>query len=124
MTKLNFGDFPSACGGNYAVILLNGANSDLWWLNSNPRFIRDLWNGSSARLCADGAANYVLEALLTLNFKYPNKIVGDFDSITQEAKDHFTKEVRCSFLLEKCRTSKCSISRMTKIRRICKSAST
>ncbi|KAM0682823.1 hypothetical protein MDAP_002059 [Mitosporidium daphniae] len=62
---------------------------DRFWIHSDPLSIRSLWNGSSVRLCADGAANHLLRILPNFDFELPSQIIGDLDSITHETRQYF-----------------------------------
>ena len=80
----------------YAVILLNCQIDE----RQRAHFLR-IWTRARVRLCADGAANRLVEAFgfepwmkdSTNTLPAPQAIVGDLDSIRPEVKEFFIKQV-------------------------------
>lgn len=68
-----------------------------------PAHMKDLWEESGPRLCADGGANRLFSWSKSLgsgsdgSLYVPSAIVGDFDSIKPEIEEHFVSHV-CSLL--------------------------
>ncbi|KAL3097559.1 hypothetical protein niasHS_004007 [Heterodera schachtii] len=50
-----------------------------------------IWNSANIRLCTDGAANRLMKLCSdgTDQLKVPELIIGDFDSVSTEARHHF-----------------------------------
>lgn len=61
------------------LILLNTPLDD-------ERLVREAWSRSSLRVCADGAADRLLDRLPSL---VPDLIVGDLDSVTHHSLKHY-----------------------------------
>lgn len=71
---------PIESGKPYTALALN------YWL---PQFFSELWDKAKTRVCADGGANRVASYFEGKDFKKPNFVVGDFDSLRQDVKKTF-----------------------------------
>ena len=57
-------------------------------LNGSPppeKLLKDLWESHEIKICADGAANYLLKLGI-----HPDIIIGDFDSVSGESLQAFS----------------------------------
>ena len=77
---------PGASTQRRALILLNTPLSE--------SVVRTAWDCCSLRICSDGAANRLLAVLPDFT---PDLVVGDMDSITPAARDHYSAR-GCSIL--------------------------
>ena len=77
---------PIESGKPYAVIALNYIL---------PKFLPQIWESAKLRICADGGANRVLKHFKTIgqtNYKFPQYIIGDLDSIQNDTRDFLTSK--------------------------------
>ncbi|VDN51360.1 unnamed protein product [Dracunculus medinensis] len=70
---------------DHVVVILNSPSiwSEVW---------KQIWNDSRINVCADGAANKLMEMTKHGDYKMPKKIVGDFDSINKGTKEYFIEQ--------------------------------
>ena len=73
---------PIEAGQPYTAIALN------YYL---PRFFGELWTKAKTRVCADGGANRVTDYFKGKEFKHPDFVVGDFDSVKPEVRSALTR---------------------------------
>lgn len=76
----------------YALILLNTPIPHDHW----RAFVR-LWRRSDLRICADGAANRLLDSVGTgawSEMPLPSMICGDLDSVREDVRGFFEEKVR------------------------------
>lgn len=75
----------------YALVLLNTPIPREHW----KAFIR-LWKNASFRVCADGAANRILDSVghdAWSDLPLPSLICGDLDSVRDEVRQFFENQV-------------------------------
>lgn len=75
----------------YAVVMLNTPIP----LGQKEAFLQ-LWKGAALRICADGASNRLLDTFGstgTLDIPMPNLICGDLDSMRDDTRTFFEKQV-------------------------------
>jgi thiamine pyrophosphokinase len=56
-----------------------------------PPFFPPLWDRAETRICADGGANRLFDALSGQSYKTPDLVVGDFDSLRPSVRSLFER---------------------------------
>ena len=72
---------PMESGQPYTAMALN------YFL---PKFFGHVWTNAKTRVCADGGANRVTSYFEGQDFKRPDFVIGDFDSIKPEVRQDLT----------------------------------
>jgi len=74
---------PIEAGGSFTALALN------YYL---PSFLGRLWDQATTRICADGGANRIRQFFGNQQFKRPDFVVGDFDSIRPDVRREFEQK--------------------------------